>query len=181
MQRMRKAPLPEPHEVMQAAVDASKVAQSMRTGDAERDAATAESVNAADDAIIASDPRLAYDCLHASRMIESAAQNVMGDNKELGNKFLVALAAGADAHWPEQDGAAIKARRLRQELMAVLDADGHRGATNALLRMVSRDGRLWPGLAPEVAGDDYINSEKGALTPLSEVAAWFSGERPDQR
>jgi hypothetical protein len=106
---------------------------------------------------------------------------MMGGNRELAYKFLAALACGSDARWPEADVTTMKARRLRQELMAVLDAAGRRGTTNTLLRMISRDGRLWPGLSAEVKGDDYVNSEKGALTPLTEVEAWFNGERPGQQ
>lgn len=76
MHRMRAAPLPESDEVAQAAIEAAKVTESMDTGDAARDAATADAIAAADDAILAANQSLAYDCLHASRMIESAAVEV---------------------------------------------------------------------------------------------------------
>ena len=52
---------------------------------------------------------------------------------------------------------------------------------NALLRQLSRDGRLYPGLAQPWKGEDYVNSEdKGsdgssAHTPPEEVERWFAG------
>ena len=173
--KMRTMPLPEMADVAAAALDAARTARSMNTGDEMKDATAAEAVQREDEATVGASTSLAFDCLHASRMIESAASKLMADNRDMGNKFLLAIAHGADANWPENDGATQKARRLRQELMAVL---GGGRIVNALLRLVSRDGRLYPGLAPKT-GDDYVNSEKGVQTPLSEVERWFAGGRPD--
>ena len=83
--------------------------------------------------------------------------------------FLKAIAHGADSTWPPGSDARARARRIREELMALLGG----AATNALLRMVSRDGRLSPGLAPAVEGET-VNSEKGAMTPAEEVHRWFA-------
>ena len=94
---------------------------------------------------------------------------LMGGDEALGNRFLAALAAGAESGWPVHQEAATKATRLRRELMSVLGAR----CTNALLRAISRDGRLYPGLAPKVEGP-IINSEKSQYTPREEAERLFA-------
>ena len=101
--------------------------------------------------------------LHAGRMVEGGAPKLMGGDEQLGARFLGALAAGAESGWPGNDAAA-KARRLRSELMAILGTP----RANALLRCISRDGRLHPGLAPAVEGP-IVNSEKEQYTPRDEA------------
>ena len=76
-----------------------------------------------------------------------------------------------EATWPKDTFGGINGRRMRCELMSVLGAKG----ANALLRLIVRDGRLYPGLAPQTNPDDYVNSEASQLTPNEEVEQWFSG------
>ena len=56
------------------------------------------------------------------------------------------------------------ATRLRLDLLAMLGVE----RACALLRLVTRHGRLHPGLAPKVEGPT-VNSEKGAVTPAHEL------------
>ena len=168
LSQLRDAPLPTAAAVAAAAADAASTAAR-----AARSAAEQTAVEVADEALLEAEPPLAFSCLHAGRIIESAATKVMDGDTARGNYFLAALAAGADATWPPASAAASNARRIRSELIALL---GSVAAANALLRLVSRDGRLSPGLAPPVAGD-VVNSEKGGTTPAAEVESWFACRR----
>lgn len=56
------------------------------------------------------------------------------------------------------------ATKLRIDLVALLGVE----RACALLRLVTRHGRLHPGIAPKVEGPT-VNSEKGGITPLEEV------------
>ena len=55
--------------------------------------------------------------------------------------------------------------KLRLDLMAQFGG----AVTNALLRAMTRHGRLHPGLAPTIEGPT-VNSEKSQLTPPDELA-----------
>jgi hypothetical protein len=92
----------------------------------------------------------------------------MGNDSQLGGRFISALAAGAESSWPASE-AASKAKRLRTELMGLLGDE----VANALLRSVTRDGRLHPGLAAPVVGR-VLNSEKQQYTPEAEAEAAFA-------
>lgn len=166
MQNLRTAPAPSAEEVAVASAEAAATAEAMGRHESER-----ERVEAADDALLEADADLAFSCLHAGRIIESAAVRLLGDDKSKGYLFLSAIAAGADARWPPNATAAISnARRIRSELIGLL---GSSVAANALLRMIARDGRLSPGLAPPIEGD-VVNTEKGVMTPDEEVTRWFA-------
>ena len=166
MQNLRTAPAPSAEEVAVASAEAAATAEAMGRHESER-----ERVEAADDALLEADADLAFSCLHAGRIIESAAVRLLGDDKSKGYLFLSAIAAGADARWPPNATAAISnARRIRSELIGLL---GSSVAANALLRMIARDGRLSPGLAPPIEGD-IVNTEKGVMTPDEEVTRWFA-------
>jgi hypothetical protein len=143
--------------------------------------------------------------IHCSRMLESAAAVVCGDDEQsdslsdhasLGGRLLAAMAQGADLTWPEGGRARAFATRLRQECALILregaqvesaahfGTPGHsaRGAdlsadeTNSapghemespvgiLLRFMTWDGRLHPGLAPRIVGQ-VVSSERGDVTP----------------
>jgi hypothetical protein len=84
--------------------------------------------------------------LHASRMVESAAKSMFGDR---GGAFITAMGAGQDAGWPVGSHARNVADRMRAELSGVL---GGGGAVRTMLRLMTRDGRLYPGMAPPVEG-----------------------------
>ena len=92
------------------------------------------------------------------------------DGEDVGNLFLAAIAAGAESTWADGDPAKVRAYRLRQELMSFL---GGAQTANALLRSISRDGRLHPGLAPKVSGR-IVNSEKNQMTPRQEADQLFA-------
>ena len=105
-------------------------------------------------------------------MLETAAPRLFGGDTRKGNQFLLALAHGADHAWPRgTNPARTHAGQLRSELIAVVGAQ----VANALFRCVSRDGRLYPGLAPPTDVHDHVDSEKNQLTPATQVADWFSG------
>lgn len=165
MAQMRTAPLPADDAVAAAAAAAHATAREMERGEQAR-----LRVEAADERWLASDAEVAMNCLHLSRMIETACTHVMRDERARGNHFMSALAVGAEVTWPADQSAASQARRLRREVMSMFGADG----ANALLRMATRHGRLHPGLAP--AHGHLIDSEKGGCTPSDEVERWFRGE-----
>ena len=116
-------------------------------------------------------------CIHAARMVESAAFVVCG-SRDVGGRFLTAIAAADDVTWPSGGSAAAFARRVRDEIAdAVLAAtpsasESQRGRAAALLlRLITRHGRLKPGLAPLVPeAGEYVSAERGDLTPEEEVA-----------
>ena len=153
-------------------LDAAATYEAMSTGlDAKR------RVEAADDAMLAADPALAWNVLHLARMVETAARSVVGGDATKGNQFLAALAAGAEKHWPADTPASFHGRKLRGEIMAVLGAPG----ANLLLRVISRDGRLFPGLAAPTSKDGYVNGDGGGgVTPPEEVSQWFAGVPADE-
>jgi len=108
-------------------------------------------------------------CLHASRMLEAAANKVCGGDPQKGGAFLTAMAAGDDASWQRDSQAAMYAAKLRSELAGWL---GSSASVGALLRAMTRDGRLYPGLAQPIEGP-VVNSEKGDVTPDKVLARLF--------
>ena len=81
-------------------------------------------------------------------------------------EFLTQLARGADVGWAADSAARRQADWTRAELIALL---GSAEAAHELLRAMTRDGRLYPGLAPRVpAGARVVNSELGQLSPPEE-------------
>jgi hypothetical protein len=97
--------------------------------------------------------------LHAGRMMESAAFTVCG-GVQLGGRLLTAMADGKDGNWPAVSKARQFARRLRTEVADVL---GSPEACDALLELLTMDGRLHPGLAPPVVGP-IVSAERGDIT-----------------
>jgi hypothetical protein len=79
-------------------------------------------------------------------MVESAARSIFGD---MGGAFITAMGAGEDVGWPTGSRARNVADRMRAELSGVL---GGGAAVRTLLRLMTRDGRLHPGMAPPVEG-----------------------------
>ena len=118
-------------------------------------------------ALVGDEPRAAIRCMHAARMVESGAVTVCG-GWQLGGRFLNAVAEGADSEWAPLDSVAARgfASRVRDELTTLL---GDPAAAMLLLRMITRDGRLHPGLAPPPP-EVYVASERGDITPAEEVA-----------
>ena len=166
MSNMRSSALPTPEEVDRAIDDAAAAYVTMSSSVEGR-----RKVDREDDDLLAEDPNLAMACLHSGRMLETAATHICKGDRNKGNQFLNAIAAGMEATWPKDTFGGINGRRMRCELMSVLGAKG----ANALLRLIVRDGRLYPGLAPQTNPDDYVNSEASQLTPNEEVEQWFSG------
>uniref|UniRef100_A0A7S0J9D4 JmjC domain-containing protein n=1 Tax=Calcidiscus leptoporus TaxID=127549 RepID=A0A7S0J9D4_9EUKA len=106
--------------------------------------------------------------LHTSRMVELVARKLCGDDWAQGGRFLNAMARGDDTNWPVASAIKQTAKRLRSEMAMALG-----GAANVgkLLRLLSRDGRLYPGLAPKIEGP-WVGSEPGAdyqVTPPEEL------------
>jgi hypothetical protein len=99
-------------------------------------------------------------CLHAARMAEHAAALMCGSSGR-GGRFLGALAAGVDAEWPAGNAARRFADRLRQSIADAIGGGGEEVA--ALLAAITRDGRLYPGLAPPVAGP-VVSAERGDVS-----------------
>ena len=64
-----------------------------------------------------------------------------------------------ELRWGEATPMRRHARHARAEMMGMLGGE----LTNALLRAMARDGRLHPGLAPEIVGPT-VNSEAGELS-----------------
>lgn len=96
-------------------------------------------------------------CLHAARMVEHAAALMCGSSTR-GGRFLEALAADADAHWPGGNAARRFANRIREAIAEVIGGSDRDVA--ALLAAITRDGRLYPGLAPPIAGP-VVSAERG--------------------
>jgi hypothetical protein len=90
-----------------------------------------------------------------------------------GGLFLNAVAAAEAAAWglEGRHAACAFAAKLREEVAAVAGSDA---AARALLRQCTRDGRLYPGLAPPIEGP-IVRSEHGETTPEDEVEAALGG------
>ena len=97
-----------------------------------------------------------------------AARHVEGCTNELlcgeAGEFLTQLARGEDAGWTDGSLAHRHEMRTRSELIALL---GSGRKANALLRAMTRDGRLHPGLTPPL-GTRVVNSERGQVSSLEE-------------
>ena len=82
-------------------------------------------------------------------------------------EYLNALAEGADAYFPPGSAAASTAAKIRQELGAAL---GGAAQVDALLRSMTRDGRLHPGLAPKVRRRGELRGETRSVPHASRHA-----------
>ena len=104
-------------------------------------------------------------CLELGRWLEAEAERITGSADE-GGRFLTKLADGADAtaEWPINGEAHLSATQLRFRLIANV---GARHA-NALLRAITRHGRLLPGFAPKVEGPT-VSAMDRQQTPLPEL------------
>ena len=103
------------------------------------------------------DGAAALTAFKAGRLAETIAAKTCG-GAEQGGDFLSAMAAGADAGWVEGSKAARVAARIRGQLSGLCGGSASHAA--ALLRALTRDGRLCPGLAPPVDGP-VVASETG--------------------
>ena len=101
-------------------------------------------------------------CVHAARMVECAASVVCGTE---GGRFLSALASGANSCWPIESSARSFALKLRAEVIELL---GGEDDANDLLRLLTRHGRLYPGLAPPISGT-VVSSERGDTSSPQEL------------
>ena len=114
--------------------------------------------------------------IHACRMAEGGAVALLG-SAEAGARFLCALAAGEDDNWAEGSALRSLASRIREELAAVVThaqptealgvgTDDHTVAhrvSGLVLRTLTCDGRLHPGLAPPWS-DHFVASERGDVS-----------------
>ena len=96
--------------------------------------------------------------LQAARMAECAA-TIVCDSSVLGGRFLAAVAEDVDRSWPAGGAAAGFARKLRKELAAAMqiddmvdDAPTTPNVCRVLLRLITRHGRLAPGIAAAIDG-----------------------------
>ena len=104
---------------------------------------------------------------HLAVMIEGSMTDHLGAAEA--GAFLNDLAAGVDAtdgkKWPAGSLHREAASSLRGQLISIL---GGAERANALLRLMTRHCRLFPGLAPTVSGP-IVNSEAGEHTSREEV------------
>lgn len=105
------------------------------------------------------DHSLALRCVHVARMVEAAAYAVCGT--EMAGRFLGAMADEAEERWPAESYARVFAVKLRQEIEEVIRDS--LVTARALLRLMTRDGRLHPGLAPLLAGE-FVSGERGDIS-----------------
>ena len=103
------------------------------------------------------DSAVALTAFKAGRLAEAIAARACGGNTALGGELLTDIAAGEDRGWPPTSKPRRIARRLRAQLGALL---GSQAAAAALLRALTQDGRLHPGLS-DASGDDGIVSWDG--------------------
>ena len=132
-----------------------------------------------DDTLLGADEALGILSYLSSRHMEGSTTALLGE--EAVGPFLEALAKGDDAMWSDEeppgawgDRGVRHAKRVRSELISLLgreDEDDGGGdwvsigtrRCNALLRVMTRHGRLLPGrLSPKVHGK-VVNSENGDL------------------
>ncbi|KAL1496580.1 hypothetical protein AB1Y20_014185 [Prymnesium parvum] len=139
----------------------------------------------ADDAMVRGEEGGGVQFLMAARWVESETAQRVGAGAA--GRFLTALAAGEDA--AAYDGA----HREASDAIGPLGSATHNAAVsirlelllqfgeeraNALLRLLTRDGRLYPGLAPKVEGP-IVNSEASEMTPPEELARMMSSDDPE--
>ena len=109
--------------------------------------------------------------MQLARHIEGEVCRMVGDAPEQAGLFLSALAAGADTRWAAGSGGHSKAAGVRKHLLTVLDTAAR---ANALLRAMTRDARLHPGLAPPLDGP-VVGTDEAQLTPADEVERMVAG------
>ena len=172
--------LPEPGEVKRAVSTALVTAKEAASG-------MSQEIARSDDALLGATEQLAELCLLASRHIEGSCAELLGERS---GQFLTALASGEpDLESSYGEAAARHGERVRAELIVLLEEmpgdvqtrvrskkrdEEHEsqlglGARrcNALLRAMTRHGRLFPGLAPPLPSpDEVVNCEKGELTSV---------------
>ena len=95
------------------------------------------------------DSALALTAFKAGRLAEAVAARACGGDTARGGELLTDIAAGEDRGWPPGSKPDKIARRIRAQLGALLG--GHAPAA-ALLRALTQDGRLHPGLS-DALGD----------------------------
>lgn len=113
------------------------------------------------------DPTVGLSCMQMGRHLESEATQCVG--QEDYGRFLSAMALGADSRWPDSP-VRERAQQIRSHLLTVLGAR----RAGALLRAMTRDGRLHPGLAPRLAGA-IVGTEETHLSSFRELRAMADG------
>ena len=156
------------------AVVASSDASAARAASPPVDRMATAAAEAADEALIGCTPTLGLAHLFAAQWLENKAAAALGVADAA--PFLNAFADGADAKQPPttttttmrpppQPIASRAALALAIELRATLVSQFGVDGACALLRAVTRHGRLHPGLAPP-DDPEMINSEAKQVTPL---------------
>jgi len=112
--------------------------------------------------------------MQLSRHIETESFRMLGEDPKHAGLFLNALAAGADVRWPAVSGGRERALGVRKHLLSVM---GTAERANALLRAMTRDGRLHPGLAPPLKGP-VVGTDELEVTPAwaDEVEQMVTGK-----
>ena len=122
---------------------------------------------AADEALLAGDDEAeALLWRHLGVVVEGVALDHFGIDAS--GEFLNGLASGADATnggaWPVESPLREAASTIRAQIIAVLGTE----RSNALLRLMTRHGRLHPGLAPATSSP-IVNAEAGQHTSEREI------------
>ena len=157
--------LPPAEAAQAAAEEAARVAEAVRAAGAHADAASANPEGLSDDTeleAMLTDAPSAVRALLAARHVEGCTSELLGGDAT--GPFLNSLAHGEDVGWDVASLAHRHATRTRLELIALL---GSAAKANALLRAMTRDGRLHPGLTPPL-GERVVNSERGQLSSLED-------------
>ena len=103
--------------------------------------------------------------MQMARHVERESARIHPTKNDMSGAFLTAIAAGADAvAWPAEAEATRFAAQLREHMVNLLGAP----RANALLRAMTRDGRLHPGLAPKLKGK-VTGTEEQQLTPTEDL------------
>lgn len=110
--------------------------------------------------LLLQDPETALRAFRVARLVETIATKACGSISR-GGDFLTALADGADCSWEPNSKAVMVASRIRRQIAQLMSCCGC--DPNALLRAMTRDGRLCPG--PPAADPSAISSDEIALMP----------------
>mmetsp|Transcript_61365 Transcript_61365/g.102136 ORF Transcript_61365/g.102136 Transcript_61365/m.102136 type:complete len:466 (-) Transcript_61365:114-1511(-) len=112
-----------------------------------------------EESVFGDDNGAALRFLQASRWLERLATQWFGGVHA--GKFIHAIATRADAAWPSDSQAYRNAQRFRKELGRLASwLDGSVCTVEVLLRLMIRDGRLFPGLARTIEGS-LVSADRG--------------------
>ena len=112
-------------------------------------------------------------CMQMGGFLEKEAIRMFGGEVAAGH-FLTALALGVDTTWPAESAEARTATQMRSHLIMVLGV----ARANALLRLMTRHGRLHPGLAPKLGGA-VVGTDEHNFSSVGELRQWVKSGDAD--